>query len=248
MILASLQFHPIFFTSGYLLRTPVNSNCFDFPWRIELSGNDYNGNDDNNDNNKTHTKHTHFLPINERKFIVIPYCLKFSRILKLTLIVYCYLSAQGSSVTWSLFISTFLLWREGKEVSLLINQTVELSKVSTMDSKPVFASMILWLLSSCILTGHPEGFNLKETTTSRRKRRSRTKRAQKVSLAALKKMAVFVANSWVCNTLREKKKQRQHHSSTIKTQTMWRCDDVISHHCFNQVLPRCWKWWVHYSV
>ena len=89
---------------------------------------------------------------------------------------------------------------------MLINQTVELSKVSTMDSKPVFASMILWLLLSCILTGHPEGFNLKETTTSRRKRRSRNKRAQKVSLAALKKMAVFVANSWVCNTLREKKK------------------------------------------
>ncbi|KAM7438644.1 hypothetical protein ABFA07_011902 [Porites harrisoni] len=66
-----------------------------------------------------------------------------------------------------------------------------------MDSKPVFASMILWLLLSCILTGHPEGFNLKETTTSRRKRRSRNKRAQKVSLAALKKMAVFVANSWI---------------------------------------------------
>ena len=88
---------------------------------------------------------------------------------------------------------------------MLINQTVELRKVSTMDSKPVFVSMILWLLLSCILTGHPEGFNLKETTTSRRKRRSRNKLAQKVSLAALKKMAVFVANSWVCNTLREKK-------------------------------------------
>ena len=58
---------PFFFTSGYLLRTPDNSNGFDFPWRIELSGNDYNGNDDNHDdNNKTHTKHTHFLPINQK--------------------------------------------------------------------------------------------------------------------------------------------------------------------------------------
>jgi len=88
-----------------------------------------------------------------------------------------------------------------------------------MDSKPVFASMILWLLLSCILIGHAEGFNLKETTTSRRKRRSRNKRTQKVSLAALKKMAVFVANSWVCNT-QKKRKKRQHHSSTIKRQTM----------------------------
>lgn len=105
---------------------------------------------------------------------------------------------------------------------MLINQTAELNEVFTMDSKPVFASMILWLLLSCILTGHAEGFNLKETITSRRKRRSRNKRTQKVSLAALKKMAVFVANSWVCNTLRKKKrnKQRQHHSSTIKRQTM----------------------------
>ena len=196
---------PFFLLLVICFERPITRTVFDFPWRIALSGNDYNGNDDNNDNNKTHTKHTHFLPINQRKFIVIPDCLKFSRILELTLIVYCYLSLQGSSVTWSLFISTFLLWREGKEVSLLINQTVELSKLFTMDSKPVFASMILWLLLSCILTGHPEGFNLKETITSRRKRRSRNKRAQKVSLAALKKMAVFVANSWVCNTLREKK-------------------------------------------
>lgn len=83
-----------------------------------------------------------------------------------------------------------------------------------MDSKPLFTTMILWLILSSVLLDYTEGFLFKESTT-RASRRKRTKHQQKKKPtsretqkktkqrvqkdASLRKMAIFVLNSWVRN-------------------------------------------------
>ena len=83
-----------------------------------------------------------------------------------------------------------------------------------MDSKPLFTTMILWLILSSVLLDYTEGFLFKESTT-RSPRRKRTKHQQKKKQtnretqkktkqqvqkdASLRKMAISVLKSWVGN-------------------------------------------------
>ena len=84
-----------------------------------------------------------------------------------------------------------------------------------MDSKPLFTTMILWLILSSVLLDYTEGFLFKESTTraSRRKRTKHQQRKKRTNRetqkktkqqiqkdASLRKMAISVLNSWVRNT------------------------------------------------
>lgn len=80
-----------------------------------------------------------------------------------------------------------------------------------MDSKPLFTTMILWLILSSVLLDYTEGFLFKESTTraSRRKRTKHQQRKKRTNRetqkktkqqiqkdASLRKMAISVLNSW----------------------------------------------------
>ena len=87
-----------------------------------------------------------------------------------------------------------------------------------MDSKPLFTTMILWLILSSVLLDYTEGFLFKESTTraSRRKRTKHQQRKKRTNRetqkktkqqiqkdASLRKMAISVLNSWVRNRYAE---------------------------------------------
>lgn len=92
--------------------------------------------------------------------------------------------------------------------------TVFFNPEFTMDSEPVFTTIILWLILSSVLLDYTEGFLFKEST-SRACRRKRTKHQQRKKRtnretqkktrqqvqkdASLRKMAISVLNSWVRN-------------------------------------------------
>ena len=70
-----------------------------------------------------------------------------------------------------------------------------------MDSKPLFTTMILWLILSSVLLDYTEGFLFRKKQRKKRTNRETQKKTkQQIQKdASLRKMAISVLNSWVSN-------------------------------------------------